>query len=136
MNSRFYFLLSADQIVGYVHLSDLNKADAKTAFFALFQAVERRIWERIGDRIRATDLHPALPDAKPKTIKDYIAKQRRDEKNNVDVGWATVFDFHEILKLARYYRLVALDDGEIKLLNEMRNRTAHSSRTLLRKEGG
>ncbi len=125
--SRFHFVITSHAIGGYVHYSDLNKMAVKILLFALFQAVERRLWDAFNHRITERDVHELFEDE----AKGFIDKQKQNAANNVDLGWTGVFSFPRILKIARFYGLLHLTDREIKLLKETRNNVAHSDQNLV-----
>src|SRR2546423_12816847 len=124
----FFFILSANKITGYIHYSDLNNMIVKIPFFAMFQAVERRLWDQIKFRIKESDLIRLF---EPNEVKKFINKKERAIRQNVDVYWTGVFSFPYILKLSRYYGLIQLTDNEIKLLKDVRNLVAHSDCNLV-----
>jgi hypothetical protein len=122
-NNLFYFIISGNRIVGYVHYSDLNKPIVKIPFFAMFQAVERKLWDKIKNQISEEILQNIF---EPKQVEDFKKKKRRAEANNIDIGWVGVFSFPYILRLARYFGLIDLTSEDIKLLKEIRNKVSHS----------
>jgi hypothetical protein len=125
----FYFVISSNRIAGYIHYSDLNKPIVKVPFFAISQAVERKLWEQIEDRISEDDLRQVFY---PQEVGSFLKKKSKAEKHNIDLGWIDIFSFQYILKLARFYSLIGLSDEQIKLLTEVRNKTAHSDKYLVR----
>jgi hypothetical protein len=127
LQNHFYFVLSANTIVGYVHYSDLNRSVAKIPYFTIFQAAERAVWGQIEALISEDDLAKALEqDVKP------FLKRREDNRcANIDLGWVGVFSLPHILKLARFYGCAQLTDDDIELLRNMRNRVSHSDWNLL-----
>lgn len=127
--SLFYFVISGNRLVGYVHYSDFNKPVVKIPFFAMFQAVERRLWERFKDRISEDAVRRVF---EPKEVDAFMRKKRKAERDNVDLGWVGVFSFPYILRLARFYGLTDISDEDIKLLKEVRNKVAHSDHHLVK----
>lgn len=123
----FYFVISGNNIVGYVHYSDLNKAVTKIPFFAMFQIVERRFWDKMMYRISEKDLQLLFPDQ----AKSFLQKKEKAADQNVDIGWTGIFSFPYILRLARHYGLAHVNNNEITLLKEMRNKIAHSDQNLV-----
>jgi hypothetical protein len=126
--NQFYFVISANRIVGYIHYSDLNKSIIKIPIFAVFQTAERGLWEQIMYRISEEDLLKVFEEHE---VKRFVRKKEENEKRNVNIGWTGIFTFPYILKLARFYGLTHLADSEIKLLKETRNKIAHSDRNLV-----
>ena len=96
----FYFVVSTNAIVGYVHYSDLNRVITKVPFFIVFQAAERRLWDKIESRITEEDLYEVFEDG----AKYFIKRRNAAAKGNVvDLDWTGVFTFPSILRLARHY---------------------------------
>jgi len=126
--NKFYFVISGNRIIGYIHFSDFNRSITKIPFFALLQTVEKVIWGKIQDRISEEALLKMFAD---REVKSFIRKRDSNRKQNVDIGWTGVFTFPFILKLARFYGQIDLPDDEIKLLKETRNKVAHSDRVIL-----
>lgn len=130
--AQFYFVISANRIVGYIHYSDLNKPVTKIPFFAVFQTVERGLWEQIMYRISEEDLPRVFKEIE---VNRFAKKKEDNRKRNVDIGWTGIFTFPYILKLARFYGLTHLRDDEIKLLKETRNKIVHSDQNLITQYG-
>jgi len=127
--NRFYFVISGNTIVGYLHYSDLNSTIAKIPFFTILQTVERVMWEHIQFQIVEEDLHKVFPDEARRSVK----KRTKNRSNNIDIGWVGVFSFPYILKLARFYGHTQISDAQILLLKEIRNRVSHSDLNLITK---
>ena len=87
---RFYFVVSTNAVVGYAHYSDLNKVITKVPFFMVFQAAERRMWDRIENRISEADLYKVFDEDMAKKLVD---KSKAAAKGNVDLDWVGVFSF-------------------------------------------
>ena len=127
----FYFVISGNRLIGYVHYSDLNKPVVKIPFFAMFQAVERRLWDNFKHKISEDVLRKVF---EPNEVDAFIRRKRRAERDNVDLGWVGVFSFPYILRLARFYGLTDMSDEDMKLLKEVRNKVAHSDHYLVKDE--
>ena len=97
----------------------------------MFGTIERKLWDKIKDRISEDALHKAF---RPNEIEGFLKKKRKAEKGNVDLGWVGIFSFPSILKLARFYGLTDLSSDEIELLRKMRNKIAHSDHQLVNGE--
>jgi len=126
--NSFYFVLSANTIIGYVHYSDLNKSIMKIPFFALFQLTESALWEKFKDRITEDNMRIVFGEDQAKR---FTAARKEATKSNVDVGWTGVFTFPSILRLARHFGLVHFTDDEIGLLRDVRNNVSHSDKNLV-----
>jgi hypothetical protein len=124
---RFYFVMSTHTIDGYVHYSDLNKTIAKIPFFAMFQSVERQLWDRFSHRITDDDVRELFRGE----AEGFITKQKQNVARNVDLEWTGVFSFPRILRMARFYGLIHLTNDEIELLRVTRNKVAHSDHNLV-----
>jgi hypothetical protein len=94
----FYFILSSNTIAGFVHFSDLNKSLVKLPFFVLFEAIERRLWSLIHERLNEEDLRMVLGAPRLKGLNQRKMNAREED---VDVGWSGLLSFREILNLAR-----------------------------------
>jgi hypothetical protein len=128
LDRPFYFVVSMNVVVGYVHYSDLNKVITKVPFFVMFQAAERRLWDKIEGRISDRDLYEVFDE---KMADNFVAKRNEAARGNVDLSWVGVFTFPSVLRLARYYGFLDLPDHEIKLLKDTRNDVAHSDKLLV-----
>lgn len=126
--SKFYFVIMGNRVVGYVHYSDFNRSITKIPLFAILQTFEKGLWGRIQDRITEKDLQSVFTEDENKR---FIKKYRSNKKGNVDIGWTGVFTFPYVLRLARFYGQIDLPDDEIRLLKETRNKVAHSDRVIL-----
>jgi hypothetical protein len=124
----FYFVVSGNEISGYVHYSDLNKSSMKVPFFILFQAVEKALWDQIKGRVSDTDLKAVFTKEQ---VERFSSRRRKALEGNVDVDWTGIFDFPHILKLARYFGLNHLTDEEIDLMRRVRDKVAHSDNNLV-----
>lgn len=123
----FFFVISGNEVIGYIHYSDLNKPITKVPFFAMFQLIERTFWDKMTHRISEKDLKILFSGEASKLIQ----KKENAATRNTDIGWTGVFSFPYILRLARHYGLAQVTDNEIKLLKETRNRIAHSDQNLV-----
>jgi len=129
LSSRpFYFVNSGNNIVGYIHYSDLNKAPIRAPFFALLEAAEVSVSIRIRDRIATEDIKAMSTPGRYRALKGRL---ERRSTQNLDLGWLAVLKFGEILRLARRYRALNLDDEDLGLLVEFRNRIAHTNLRLI-----
>lgn len=126
--NQFYFILSTNNISGYIHFSDLNKPYTKIPLYVMFEAFERRLWEKLKDRIKEEHLNRIFQENE---VNGFLRKKKFNVKRNIDIGWAGIFTFPYILRLARFYGLSDLIDQDIKLLKETRNKLAHSGRNLV-----
>jgi hypothetical protein len=125
----FYFIISGNQITGYVHYSDLNKYVVAIPLFALFRTAERLLWQKIQNRVKETDLGKLFAQ---KEVKVFLRKRKRAASGNVDLGWTGIFSFSNILKLARYFGEISETDQEIESLRITRNRIAHADGEMIR----
>ena len=128
--NHFYFIIHRNEIVGYIHYSDMNKLITKIPFFAVYQYIETKIWNKIGEQITEEKLYEIFPD---NNVKSKLNKKKKREKENVYLGnrWSGLFFFPEMLKIARSYKIVNLSNEDIVELGEFRNRAAHGDRVLL-----
>jgi hypothetical protein len=125
---RFFFILAGTKIIGYVHYSDLNKPITKIPFYALYQAIERGLWDDANHRITEAMLERIFS---PQEVKEFLKKRADHLQENSDLDWTGVFHFHQIIKISRLLGLTHITDADIARLKEIRNRVAHSDRNLV-----
>lgn len=128
VDRKFYFVLSSSRVGGYLHFSDLNKGLVKLPLFVLFEAVERQLWAAIQPRITEADLAMMLD---PQRANNVIKKRARKQNHNVDMGWAGLFSFDEIVRFSIHYGQISLSSTEQEILANYRNRVAHSDKDLI-----
>jgi hypothetical protein len=130
LHRDFFFVIQANQVAGYIHYSDLNHPYVKIPLFAIIQQAERAVWGKI---------HPKIT---PKVLVQMFGEERagryeklraRIREANVELDWTGVFTLPAILEIGRHLKAVKLTDGEIELIRDVRNRIAHSDRTLISK---
>jgi hypothetical protein len=124
----FFFVLSLNDICGFVHFSDLNKGLVKLPFFVLFEAVERHLWTAVTTKLTEGDLEKVLDKKRVKILKQ---RMNRAKKRNVDLGWAGLLSFDEILRFSVHYGVIKLPNSELKVLTNIRNKIVHSDRLLV-----
>ncbi len=125
----FYFIISGNQITGYVHYSDLNKYVVAIPLFALFRTAEQLLWQKIQNRVKESDLRNIFAE---KEVKVFLRKRQKTVSGNVDLGWTGIFSFCNILKLSRYFGQIHETDEEIDSLRVTRNRIAHADSEIIR----
>jgi hypothetical protein len=125
----FRFVISADKIAGYVHYSDLNKPTMKVPLFVLFQAMEKKLWDKIEKKID----EPIVREVFQNSAQRLINKQNAAQKANVDIGWTGVFTLPDILRLANNFNATHLSNDQIESLRLTRNDVAHPDRNILGK---
>ncbi|MDP3110820.1 MAG: hypothetical protein Q8M71_01805 [Thermodesulfovibrionales bacterium] len=128
----FRFVISANEIAGYVHYSDLNEPPMKIPLFVLFQEMEKSLWDRIKGRITEDIIHEVFKNQ----AKEYVKERNKARRSNVnvDTGWTGVFCLPAILSLAwhfKEFKKIELSDDKIKLLRTIRNKIAHADRNLI-----
>lgn len=129
-SQEFYFVLWRKRVAGYVHYSSLNDPLVKLPFFVLFEALERSLWQQLEFRVEENRLHKVLGDRRAHEVTE---KKRRVVRGNVDVGWAGLFAFADMLRLAVHYELVPMDDSKHRQMVKVRNSVAHSDRPLVKR---
>lgn len=121
----FYFVLTANQIQGFVHFSDLNNSLTKLPLFVLFEAIERQLALCLAKVTTSSDtLARLLGDKRMREIEQKRAKasKRRANRTNLDE-----LSFTEILALCLHYELIHLQPADSRALGDIRNRVAHSA---------
>jgi hypothetical protein len=132
----FRFVISADNIAGYVHYSDLNKPAMKVPLFVLFQAMEKKLWDKIENKINESIVREVFQDNAQHLIKKQMTAIKGNVAiGNVSIGWIGVFTLPDILRLANHshFKATNLSIDQIKLLVLTRNAVAHSDRNLIGK---
>jgi hypothetical protein len=125
----FRFVISADQIAGYVHYSGFNKPAMKVPLFVLIQAMERKFWDKVAEKITEKIVRDVFLD----DAERFIKKRDAAIRGNVDIGWTGVFTLPGILRLANHFEATNLSTDQIKSLQSTRNDVAHSDKNLLGK---
>ena len=125
----FRFIISADKIAGYVHYSDLNKPAMKAPLFILIQAMEKRLWDKIEEKITENVVGEVFQG----NAKQLIKKRDGAIRGNVDIGWTGVFTLPDILRLANHFKATDLSNDQIKSLRLTRNDVSHSDKNLVYK---
>ena len=92
----FFFVVSANSVIGYIHYSDLNKVITKVPFFVVFQAVERRLWDEVEGRISSGGLYEVFGED---VANKFLTKRNEATRGNVDLGWVGIFTFPSVLRL-------------------------------------
>ncbi len=124
---EFCFVLVGNRIAGYVHYSDLNNQLVKIPYYVLLEAVESQIVLRIEGKITDSDIDTILPH-RSKRIKE----QFRDlSKERADRGYINFMYFREMLVFACHYKVLTLQEKDIKWLNDVRNRVDHADKPLI-----
>jgi hypothetical protein len=125
----FFFVLSSNQINGYIHYSDLNNSLMKLPFFVLFEAVECFLWQLVSGRLDEADIPVVLDQDRVNTINK---RKSKAQKNDVDMGWSGLFTFSEILKFAFHYGFIDTNNEDRDILTTVRNRVAHADKLLIK----
>lgn len=119
----FFFILEGNQIVGYVHFSDLNNNLIKIPLFVLYESLERKLWMMIRKRTREEDIQRVIKDYKRV---DFIQREhKRMKEANTDIGFSCILHFSEILDLALDFGIIDIMQRDAELLKEFRNKVAH-----------
>lgn len=125
----FYFVLSVKRIVGFIHFSDLNSQLVKIPYFVLLEAVESRMAAKIEAQVTDSDLDSVLS----KTRSNVIKKRIKDlEKEHADLGYVNFMYFPEMIEFARLYNVLSLEENDLKVITEIRNRVDHADRPLIK----
>ncbi len=124
---EFCFVLSGKRISGYIHFSDLNNQLVKIPYFVLLEAVESRIATKIDQLITESDLDIVLP-----CRSSYIKKQMKKlAEEHADRGYINFLSFGEMLKFACHYKVLDLQEKDVKWVTDVRNRVDHADSPLI-----
>ncbi len=125
-NRQFFFVLSRQQIQGYVHFSDLNHQLVKLTFYVILEALER---VALGS-IRGRDDRESLKrDLDPERF-------NRIEKLYKNAGQAarslvSYLNIYDMLTLAAKAGALQIDDHSAKAMKGVRDGAAHVSSNLV-----
>jgi hypothetical protein len=125
---KFFFVLSQNAIVGYVHYSDLNRTVAKLPFFALFEDLESRLWDQINSVIQPCDVEKVF---KPNRAIRLMRERRKRETAGTDIGWTGLLSFADILAISEHRSLTKVTADERAFLVTKRNAVAHPDKPLV-----
>lgn len=130
----FFFILECNQLVGYVHFSDLNNNIMKIPLFVLFETLERKMWQLIRKRTQEDDIQRVIKDSK--RVKTILREHREMIKDNTDIGFSCILLFGEILDLTISFKIIDLPKKDAELLKQFRNMVAHvKDDVLIEKKG-
>jgi hypothetical protein len=127
-NKKFCFVLSGNDLRGYVHFSDLNKQIVKLPLFVIFEALENYIIKEIRLLINENNLDKVLDSQRISNLKD---KMRKLRKNRADLGWVNLLYFKERILFARYFEKIKLKVKEIDTMSSFRNLICHAGGPLV-----
>ncbi len=128
---QFCFVVGKWGIEGCVHFSDLNHHLIRLPFYLLLQAVEAHVIFLIGDEFEEVDnIRIALNKEDANRI---IANFNKHKVNNANRELLNEASLKEMLKFARRFGIVALNDDEIEELYAVRNCLAHVPNRLVEK---
>ena len=123
------FVCYRSQVVGIIHLSDLNKPLARLVFLHSLLCCEQAITRAVDGRdIPDEQLATALGNAAAN------AQKRRDDASKDDLRLPLLHfaGFGDVLKAAASLGIVQIDPEEIARLNSARNGAAHGSNKAIR----
>lgn len=124
------FVHYRSQIVGLVDVSDLNKPLARLVWMRPILECEQTLLNRIqGGNFTEVEVIEALGHAAANARR----RQRHAARENLDLPLLSFAHLSDILKTAAILKVIRLTDGEIKRLNNLRNRLAHGCRELIEK---
>jgi len=126
----FFFVIKANAIAGYIHYSDLNRPPARAPFYAQLEAVENVISRRMAGVVADADVKAITSPSRYSQLKRHLDRRR---SQNLDLGWTAVLSLGELLRLARRYHTLKLEDEDLALVTRFRNRVAHASLRLIEK---
>jgi hypothetical protein len=127
------FVCYRSQVVGIVHLSDLNKPLARLVFLHPLLRCEEAITRAVkGRRIPEEQIATALGSAAAN------AQKRRDAagKEDLELPLLHFAGFGDVLKAAASLGVVQIDPEEVARLNRARNGAAHGSGKAIRRVAG
>ena len=105
----------------------MNHPYVRIPFFGLIQVLERSVWSKIEGLID----EEGIAKATELSVKKILKEREKNKRERVDLGWTGIFTFPKILRLANYYGALNITEEQIDILNDVRNRLAHSDRNLI-----
>lgn len=127
LDNPFYFVINSNEIVGYIHLSDLNNTLVKLPFYTLFETIESKIFESVKN-VSEEVIKNAFPKEEFKKI---INKKKRLSNKDLQNGWIGCFYFSDMLTLSIFLCNITISKEEKKILIDYRNRIAHADKLLV-----
>ena len=125
---EFCFILADNRIVGYVHFSDLNNSTVKIPFFVILEALERKLVDEIGSKIKEDNLSLVMDEKRSDTVKN---RMMRMQKKRANFNWPTLLYFNEIIRFASEFGKIELKKNKIDLISKIRNLIAHAGDPLV-----
>jgi hypothetical protein len=122
----FAFVLSREQIQGYVHFSDLNHQLVKLTFYVILEAIERMALNSIRGRDDRESLKRNLDPVRFKQIEDAYKRTGQAARSLV-----SYLNLSDILRLADRAGTIHIADSVIKAMKNVRNGAAHASENLV-----
>ncbi len=129
-NKEFFFALRSNAITGLVNRADLSNSIVKLPLYALTEAVERRLWLKIEDRLDEEVVRAALPSKEEPAV---LSRRRRAETLEIGTRWMGCLYFSHILAVARHLDSVQLSNEDAADLVVVRNLVSHSDKVLTKK---
>jgi hypothetical protein len=129
----FCFVLTNDQIAGYVHFSDLNHPFVKLALYTIIEAMESSALAMIGSLLDDENLRRLLAKKRFKKIQQRLDGARREDANR---SWSDFLNIEDTLRIAVKENKINLNEQEIKAIIRMRNRVSHQGTPLVKDLNG
>ncbi len=127
-----FFVLSANEICGFVHFSDLNNQVMKLPLFVLFSAVEKHLWNHVSQNLTTAEVERVLQNNLQR-LAGVLQSLEDARQQRVDRGWEGLLSFREIIQLVRNRKLVNMNAETKDNLGHARNTIAHHDRLLIKK---
>lgn len=129
-NQKFCFVLVKNGIDGYIHFSDLNKTIVKLPYFLILENLEQCLTEKIRFLLHKDVLKEVLNPERTSDVKNRMKNMKTKRAN---LRWENLLSFNEILRFAKYFEIVKLDQSQIDVLSKVRNLICHADRPLIEK---
>jgi len=125
---QFSFVLSHQQIAGYIHFSDLNHHLVKLTFYVILQALERRALSLI--QVEETDAKEYLRASLDRRRFDSICGQYERDGDSARCFF-NYLNISDVLKLAVSAGKIQMATEVINASKEIRNGAAHPSENIV-----
>ena len=116
------FVCYGDEVVGLVDLSDLNRPLARLVWLHPILELEHAIFSRMSKRGISDEI---VRQALGSSAKKAEERQSKARKQDLSLPLVAFLQFPHVLKAAQGLNIVSVTSDEIRLLNDVRRRSAH-----------
>ena len=129
----YCFVLTNDQIAGYVHFSDLNHPFVKLALYTIIEAMESSALAMSNLVLDDQNLSRLLGRRRFTKIKQRLESAQKKDANR---SWSDFLNIEDTLRTAVKENKIHLNEQEIKAITRMRNKVSHQGTPLVKDLNG